>query len=308
MKLVAVSRILNEADIVEAFVRHTAAFVDHHVLLDNGSSDGTLAILGALRAEGLGLEVYGNSTAAFAESDQNNFLFQHAARERGADWVVPLDADEFVDFGGQSGRLAECLGQTAFDSVKVRVREFVATSEDDPDELLVPARIRHARAPADNLKVIVRARLANERADLRPGGHGVDSGGVEVPWELLEDVTYAHYSVRSPMQWITKFVMGWSKVLAAGPTAVAAGHSVHYRDPFNWLKTQPAAMLRSPDFLNFQAPGPDLTADPIIYLGGPLQHTHVVDHDMRAVRALMEHLDTLSRSHGALTEALRQRS
>ena len=57
MRLVAVTRIRNEDDIVEAFARHHAALVDHHVFLDNGSADGTLAILAALHRDGLPLTV-----------------------------------------------------------------------------------------------------------------------------------------------------------------------------------------------------------------------------------------------------------
>ena len=58
MRLVAISRILNEADIVEAFVRHTSTLVDHHILLDNGSTDATLNIQSALHGEGLSIEVH----------------------------------------------------------------------------------------------------------------------------------------------------------------------------------------------------------------------------------------------------------
>jgi hypothetical protein len=41
MRLVAVSVVKNEADIIEAFVRHTRAWVDHHLIFDHDSTDGT---------------------------------------------------------------------------------------------------------------------------------------------------------------------------------------------------------------------------------------------------------------------------
>lgn len=41
MKLVAISRIKDEADIIESFVRHHAHSFDVHIVLDDGSSDGT---------------------------------------------------------------------------------------------------------------------------------------------------------------------------------------------------------------------------------------------------------------------------
>ena len=45
MRIVAITRVLDEADIIEAFVRHTAAYVQHHIFVDNGSIDGTVEIL-----------------------------------------------------------------------------------------------------------------------------------------------------------------------------------------------------------------------------------------------------------------------
>jgi hypothetical protein len=56
--LVGITRVLNEDDIVEAFVRHHATMVDHHVFVDNGSTDETIAILRALKDEGLNISVF----------------------------------------------------------------------------------------------------------------------------------------------------------------------------------------------------------------------------------------------------------
>jgi hypothetical protein len=300
MRLVAVTRILNEADIVEAFVRHSAALVDHHVLLDNGSTDRTPEILAALRAEGVSLELHHSRAVSFAESEQNNFLFALASRERGADWVLPLDADEFIDDRGVPGGLRAALRADGPDALKLRVREYIPTPADDPAELLVPARITHARAPTDNAKVVARAALIHRGADLQPGGHAIRVAEGEVPWTFLEGAVHAHYATRSPWQWITKFVIGWSKVLAAGPAMVQSGHSNHYREPFRVLKTAPADILRNPFFMAYRHNEPDLAVDPLPYRGAALRYTRAVDHQMRAVQVLMAHLESLSEHHGRL--------
>ena len=82
---------------MEAFVRHTLAFVDHMLLLDNGSSDGTMAILAALRAEGLPLTVLQGRSAIHCEIEYNTLLYHTADRAFSPDWVLHLDADEFAD-------------------------------------------------------------------------------------------------------------------------------------------------------------------------------------------------------------------
>lgn len=69
MRLVSVTRILNEDDIVEAFVRHNSVGLDHMIFLDNGSSDRTLDILRALQREGVPLSVFQAISAEFDEAD-----------------------------------------------------------------------------------------------------------------------------------------------------------------------------------------------------------------------------------------------
>src|SRR5689334_11600069 len=97
MRIVAVSRILDEADIIEAFIRHTADIVDHHIVLDNGSRDGTLEILKNLSQEGLNLSIYSTPSICFSERNLNNWLFRQAVDNHNADWIACLDGDEFYD-------------------------------------------------------------------------------------------------------------------------------------------------------------------------------------------------------------------
>ena len=57
MRSVSISVVKNEADIIEAMVRHNCQFLDHTTIVDNGSVDGTWEILTALEAEGLPLSI-----------------------------------------------------------------------------------------------------------------------------------------------------------------------------------------------------------------------------------------------------------
>ena len=57
MQIVGITTAKNEIDVIEAFVRHTLSMIPRLVVLDNGSTDGTLEVLRAIQAEGLPLDV-----------------------------------------------------------------------------------------------------------------------------------------------------------------------------------------------------------------------------------------------------------
>jgi hypothetical protein len=72
-------------------------------VLDNGSTDGTLDVLHALQREGLPLDVHEDrSLGKFLSQRVNRLAQEFAVGQYGADWVLPLDADEFVVFQGES--------------------------------------------------------------------------------------------------------------------------------------------------------------------------------------------------------------
>ncbi len=57
MRLFGVAMVRNEADVIEAFVRHNLTMLDGLVVIDHGSLDGTAGILAKLKGEGLPLHV-----------------------------------------------------------------------------------------------------------------------------------------------------------------------------------------------------------------------------------------------------------
>jgi hypothetical protein len=305
MKIVAISRVLDEADIVEAFVRHTAPYVDHHVLMDNGSQDGTLEILSSLQQEGLPLSVFQNKCVSWNEANHLTFLFRHAVASHAADWVTCLDVDEFLDDRRTIAGLADMLENLApeVSCLKLPVVEYIATSEDAVDENTVPIRIRKRREPADNFKVLVRGGLTGIDTGIQDGSHGIKQGDHAGTTITQHDLRLAHYSERSPFQYIAKFVRGWSRVLAAGAAVTASGAAEHYMNPYEVLRSRPAEFLRNGRFMGFKNETPDLIDDPITYSGGCLRYTPNHDEAMRAVRSLMGTMHALALRHGALLDA-----
>lgn len=86
----------NEADVIEAFVRHHAELLDEHVVVDHGSSDGTTELLRSLANEGLPLTLRHERSRVQRQNLILTRLMRRLAAPGGADWVIPLDADEFL--------------------------------------------------------------------------------------------------------------------------------------------------------------------------------------------------------------------
>src|SRR5262245_57664001 len=96
MRIVAISMVKNESDIIESFVRHHAPLVDVHYILDNRSADSTLEILRRLESEGLRLVVMSDEDGSYDQSRKMTDLMRRAAAETDADLILPLDVDEFL--------------------------------------------------------------------------------------------------------------------------------------------------------------------------------------------------------------------
>jgi hypothetical protein len=96
VRLWAVSMVRNEGDIIEAIVRHNLAFVDGMAVIDHASSDRTFDVLSALKDEGLPVVRVRTRDSAFFQGAHVSALARECFHRTGADFVFPLDADEFV--------------------------------------------------------------------------------------------------------------------------------------------------------------------------------------------------------------------
>lgn len=304
MRIVIASRILNEEDIVEAFVRHNATFAAHLLFFDNGSTDRTLAILLALRDEGLPISVFQARAVGFDEARVNTWLYETADGLHRPDWVAFLDVDEFIVAGedGLAPLLAPLLAAAPAPAVALPLVNYHDTADDDPAELVIPRRLRwRARQMPPVPKVIVRGGFG-ARCAIAPGNHGASVDGVALPHVGLPGASLAHYPRRSGWHDLQKSAIGWLKVLAAGGHAAQAGYSAHYRVPFERLRDAPASLLREPAYLAQPVDPARMVLDPIAYRGGELRHTVPSDPAMRALAAALHHAEALARAHGRLLD------
>ncbi len=109
LRLAAVSMVRDEADIIELFVRINLRTVERLYILDHGSTDATAEIIKRLQAEGLPLSYVHHASDEFQQSQVITHLVNQVANMGVFDYIVPLDADEFID--DPSGQRLQTLDQ-----------------------------------------------------------------------------------------------------------------------------------------------------------------------------------------------------
>jgi hypothetical protein len=145
--IVGVSVVRNEADILALTIRHhLREGLDLALIADNDSDDGTRVVLRRLAAHDRRIRWF-RASGEFHQADMATELAQ-SARELGALWIVPFDADEFWHAPG--GLLRAVAGRPEA-ALEVQVVNYVQRREQhvlEPDSLLrIDRRIAQPLGP-----------------------------------------------------------------------------------------------------------------------------------------------------------------
>ncbi len=223
LRLIGITCIGNEADIVEAFVRHNLTLFDHLLILEHNTLDGTREILDHLIAEGLPITVEHSAEPRFLQRQFTNHLCRRAVDEFAADWVFPIDSDEFL-LASSRDELDSILGEAGAAHVRLGWVNYVPQPSDDPSELHPVRRIRHyydypLPSVDDNpwvWKIAVNVAFLGDyyldRYEIGQGNHFLTLLGgnqpIDAPMPPSERLRLAHFSVRSADQIGIKSAMG----------------------------------------------------------------------------------------------------
>lgn len=186
--------------------------VDHVIVQDNGSTDGTIEIL-----EQLDVELLHDRMVGYYQSEAMSELAAVAAN-RGADIVVPFDADEiwYSPFGRIAGVLSEHARASVF---RARLFDHVASSSDASEADPVRRITWRRREAAPLPKVAVRTR---PNVTIHQGNHGADFGATQDNLLIVR-----HFPYRTPEQFVKKVRNG---AAAYAATNLPEDVGKHWRD------------------------------------------------------------------------------
>lgn len=241
MRLVGATTVRDAADVIEAFVRHNLKFLDGLAIVDHGSFDGTSEILAALVREGLPVFVARDDTPAFDQRAISNRLVRHVFATSDANWIFPLDVDEFLKIQSRQ-ELEDALHAVPSNAHMLLPWLTYVPRFDAGDDVLTI--LRSARRLAQERhgfpKVVVgRHFMAAPGAQIGKGSHGVERGFPPPPGSpdvkcAAEVAALAHVPIRSASQFIAKIAAGWLATLASG--TLQGGESFHWREAYAYLR------------------------------------------------------------------------
>src|SRR5262244_1682810 len=136
--------IRNDADIVEAFVRHSLRLLDHLFVIVHCPEDGTGKILRALHEEKLPMTLVFDDEPAFLQGERLTWLARQAQAALPSDFIFLIDADEFIvppDRDAIDSALAVVSPEAP--AARIQLRTFVAAADDPAGELHPLRRIRY---------------------------------------------------------------------------------------------------------------------------------------------------------------------
>lgn len=244
MKIISITTVKNEADIIESFIRYHLNIVDEMIILNNGSTDDTNYILNQLLAEKLPITVIDDKDKYFKPVQKMNFLLKKAIQEFGADIVCPIDVDEFITSDtGNPRDFIEQIDQYTY--YKLKWRTYVPTKDDDINEKFIPSRMTYIRDEnLEEYKVILHKNLFNEfDASLTVGSHELQYDrkkySDKIKCEICDDLIMAHFPLRSKEQTISKVLVSYPNLLCRIEVNPNLGfHKSHYAPMFFKIKKE----------------------------------------------------------------------
>ena len=84
IEALGIAMVKNEADVIEAFVRHNLGFMDALAIVDNDSIDGTREILVQLQQEGLPIILFDDPVVAHFHAEKSDGVSQGGAEVQAA--------------------------------------------------------------------------------------------------------------------------------------------------------------------------------------------------------------------------------
>lgn len=226
----------NEADVVEAFVRHNLNYMDALVIVDNESVDDTRNILVQLQQEGLPIILFDDPVVGHFQAEIVTAVYRKVVPKFKPHFVFLLDADEFVVAPSREELYAQLRVMRPGTQAQYSLRTYVPAPTGPEGDSADPLRdITHRKAVEQRVwwkSIIVTDPKIDMKLKIKQGNHGVKYAGRSLRKVKLRDVTLAHFPVRSVDQYTSKILVGWIANMERNRYLLDGAHGIHWKQSY----------------------------------------------------------------------------
>lgn len=213
--VVGIAMVKNESDIIEAFVRHNMHYLDAMIILENNSDDSTRDILLALQGEGYPIVIFDDPIFGYYQSEKITYAFKRVAKVFNPNYVVFLDADEFIIASSRELFLSEIQSLPAGSQGIYHWITYIPSPEligtGDPIRDIVHRR--KVEEPRIAKAILPCHPQINDKIVVGRGAHSIDMNDKPLTAIELNQISLAHFPVRSVRQIAKKAINGWRAML-----------------------------------------------------------------------------------------------
>ena len=234
--IVIIAMVKNEEDIIESFIRYNSTVADRFVIVDNGSTDHTLSILGSLIDEGYQIEMRFDVSEFNQIKIMNDLLYSVIKTLKDTDYIIPLDSDEFIVGEGENDCPVSIIQALDQNKVwKVVWRTYIPSKTEKKGDF-VPYTMNETRSRETEIgeKMIIPARMVHSGFVMNNGNHDASSS-YSMDVEVCDRLRVAHFPIRSKDQFLVKCVAGYINRLIT--STYVKGRSRHIENAFYDIKT-----------------------------------------------------------------------
>ena len=222
----------NEADVIEAFVRHNLSYMDALVVVDNDSVDDTRRILVELQREGLPVILFDDPIVGHFQAEIVTAAYRKVVPKFKPRFVFLLDADEFIVAPSRDALYAQLRALRPGTQAQYCWRTYIPAPTGPEGDAADPLRsITHRKAQEHSWwkPIIVTKPKIDMKVRIKQGNHGATHAGRPLRKAKLRDVTIAHFPVRSVDQFTSKILVGWIANLERNRYRLDLAHAIHWK-------------------------------------------------------------------------------
>jgi SAM-dependent methyltransferase len=256
IEALGIAMVKNEADVIEAFVRHNLNFMDAMVIIDNDSVDDTREILVHLQRGGLPIIIFDDPVVGHFQAEIVTAVYRKVVPEFKPRFVFLLDADEFIVTPSREALYGQLRALRPGTQAQYAWRTYIPAPTDPEGDLSDPLRsITHRRAVEQPWykPIIVTNPKIDMKVSIKQGNHGVSYARLPLRKVKLHNATIAHFPVRSVEQFTSKILVGWIANLERNRYRLDMAHGIHWKVVYERI-------VRGPAFTN-----EDLTLEALRY-------------------------------------------